>query len=161
MLAIFFLLVWRLKLAMRHSSSSWKWISTFIIFLLSHETRTSYKLCILRRGLDYCFCSGRPLGPPCRAPAVDSQLRCQVAQHHVQVKPLPLQLDALLGHDAGLPPQLDLHLSHPPHVVEGHIAAGSGTRVPQAGRREGHWGRSLGLNKQMLEVFLAKLNLRR
>lgn len=96
-------------------------------------------------GLDYCFGSGWPLGPPRRAPAVDRQVRCEAAQHHLQVEPLPLQLDALLGHGAGLPPQRALHLSYPPHVVVGHVAAGSGAHVPPAGRREGHQGRSLGL----------------
>lgn len=140
----------RLKVAMRYiSSSSWRIIHDFChfpFFLVSVKLqRPGIKHAFRSTGLDYCLGRGRPLGPPRRALAVDSQVRCEAAQHHLQVKPLPLQLDALLGHGAGLPPQLALHLSHPPHVVVGHVTARPGAQVSPAGRRERHRGRSLGL----------------
>lgn len=93
--------------------------------------------------LVYRFSSRRPPGPPPGAPLVDSHVGREAAQHHLQVKPLALQLDALLGQVAGLPAQLALHLPHPPHVVVGHIAAGLGAQVPPAGWREGHLGLGL------------------
>lgn len=93
--------------------------------------------------LVYRFSSRRPPGPPPGAPLVDSHVGRQAAQHHLQVKPVALQLDALLRHVAGLPAQLALHLPHPPHVVVGHIAAGLGAQVPPAGGREGHLGLGL------------------
>lgn len=93
--------------------------------------------------LVYRFSSRRPPGPPPGAPLVDSHVGREAAQHHLQVKPLALQLDALLSQVAGLPAQLALHLPHPPHVVVGHIAAGLGAQVPPAGGREGHLGLGL------------------
>lgn len=92
----------------------------------------------------YPLSSRRPPGPPLRAPLVHSQVCPEAAQHPLQVTPLPLQLDTLLGHTTGLPAQLALHLPHPPHVLACCSNASPGTLLTQTGRWEQDHKRPLG-----------------
>lgn len=107
--------------------------------------------------LTHSLGGGRPPAPLLWAPLVDAQVGPEAAQHLLQVLPLSVEPDPLLGHSAGLSAQKPLHLSHTPHVLSGHGHARTRTALTETGggERGAIWplteGRQLEKTRDVLE----------